>query len=164
MGSSNNHGLSLSIMTGGQTNWTISPRSSGSSPLCQSVLTINSGAVCFPASLLCPPLPPPLIHCPAPFSSSKLQCKKWHVTADHYWWADEPDSENHFHPHERAPRCLPCHWTKEDEDRSFRADGYQPFVGLPACPCTAEHICRHDARGFFDESCNMPVHPHRAYR
>lgn len=86
-----------------------------------------------------------------------------YVITDHYWWADEPESEDHFHPHERAPRCLPCHWTQEDEDRSLRADGYQPFVGLPACPCTAEHICRHDGRGFFDESCNMPVHPHRAY-
>jgi len=136
-------------------------------------LTINPEAVCFPASLLCPPphasqplpsssaLPPPFpLH--SPFLN--LQCTNWHVTADHYWWADEPDSENHFHPHERAPRCLPCHWTQEDKDRSLRADGYQPFVGLPACPCTAEHICRHDARGFFDESCNMPVHPHRAYR
>ncbi|DBA79457.1 TPA: hypothetical protein ACH3X2_007729 [Trebouxia sp. C0005] len=86
-----------------------------------------------------------------------------YVITDHYWWADEPDSDNHFHPHERAPRCLPCHWSQEGEDRSLRADGYQPFVGLPACPCTAEHICRHDGRGFFDESCNMPVHPHRAY-
>lgn len=86
-----------------------------------------------------------------------------YVITDHYWWADEPDSESHFHPHERAPRCLPCHWTQEDEDQSLRADGYQPFVGLPACPCTAEHICRHDGRGFFDESCSMPVHPHRAY-
>ena len=113
---------------------------------------------------LCPltplPLRPSSLH--SPFL--KLQFKNWHVTADHYWWADEPDSENHFHPHERAPRCLPCHWTQEDEDQSLNSDGYQPFDGLPACPCTAEHICRHDGRGFFDESCNMPVHPHRAYR
>lgn len=86
-----------------------------------------------------------------------------YLITDHYWWADKTDAEAHFHPHERAPRCLPCHWTQEDQERSLRADGYKPFVGYPACPCTAEHICRYDERGFFDEDCSMPVHPHRAY-
>lgn len=84
--------------------------------------------------------------------------------ADHYWWADVEDAESHFHPHEKAPHCLPCHWTPKDEAWALRADGYKPFEGYPACPCTAEHICRHDTRGFFDESCQIPAHPKRAYR
>ncbi|KAA6417344.1 MAG: hypothetical protein FRX49_12673, partial [Trebouxia sp. A1-2] len=62
-----------------------------------------------------------------------------------------------YHPHERAPRCLPCHWTQEDEERSLRADGYRPFQPYIGCPCTAERICKTDDRGFFDDACNMPV-------
>lgn len=87
-----------------------------------------------------------------------------HFAADHYWWADVEDSESHFHPHEKAPRCMPCHWTPQDEAWALRADGYKPFQAYPACPCTAEHICRHDNRDFFDETCQIPVHPKRAYR
>ncbi|KAL0040094.1 hypothetical protein WJX79_006208 [Trebouxia sp. C0005] len=76
---------------------------------------------------------------------------------DHYWWGDELNESMNYHPHERAPRCLPCHWTQEDEERSLRADGYRPFQPYIGCPCTAERICKTDDRGFFDDACNMPV-------
>ena len=62
-----------------------------------------------------------------------------------------------YHPHERAPRCLPCHWSQEDEERSLRADGYRPFQPYVGCPCTAEVICKTDDRGFFGDACEMPL-------
>ncbi|KAL0044069.1 hypothetical protein WJX82_007075 [Trebouxia sp. C0006] len=76
---------------------------------------------------------------------------------DHYWWGDELNESMNYHPHERAPRCLPCHWTQEDEERSLRVDGYRPFQPYIGCPCTAERICKTDDRGYFDDACNMPV-------
>ena len=84
--------------------------------------------------------------------------------ADHYWWDDARYNYSHYHPHERAPRCLPCHWTPQDEERSMREDGYKPFEGYPACPCTVQHICTYDQRNLFDEDCHMPTYPERAYR
>ncbi|DBA83020.1 TPA: hypothetical protein ACH3X1_006796 [Trebouxia sp. C0004] len=76
---------------------------------------------------------------------------------DHYWWGDELNESMNYHPHERAPRCLPCHWTQEDEERSLRADGYRPFQPYIGCPCTAERICKTDDRGYFNGACDMPV-------
>ena len=84
--------------------------------------------------------------------------------ADHYWWDDAQYNYSHYHPHEKAPRCLPCHWTPQDEERSMREDGYKPFEGYPACPCTVQHICSYDQRNLFDEDCHMPTYPERAYR
>ncbi|KAL3156131.1 hypothetical protein ABBQ32_012426 [Trebouxia sp. C0010 RCD-2024] len=76
---------------------------------------------------------------------------------DHYWWGDEKNESMNYHPHERAPRCLPCHWNQEDEERSLRADGYRPFQPYIGCPCTAERICKTDDRGYFADACEMPL-------
>ncbi len=89
-----------------------------------------------------------------------MSCKAGLTKADctdHYWWGDELNESMNYHPHERAPRCLPCHWTQEDEERSLRADGYRPFQPYIGCPCTAERICKTDDRGYFDDACEMPV-------
>jgi len=80
-----------------------------------------------------------------------------HDPADHYWWGDELNESMNYHPHERAPRCLPCHWSQEDEERALRADGYRPFQPYIGCPCTAERICRTDDRGFFNDACDIPI-------
>lgn len=52
------------------------------------------------------------------------------VTADHFWWSDEPSHNTDLHhPHEKAPHCLPCHWTRPDEQQSLRAvASYLPFA------------------------------------
>ncbi len=83
------------------------------------------------------------------------------VTADHFWWSDEPSHNTDLHhPHEKAPHCLPCHWTQPDEQQSLRAvDSYLPFAPYTGCPCTAEQICRHDSRPLYQASCDTQLHP-----
>ena len=83
------------------------------------------------------------------------------ATADHFLWSDEPSHNTDlYHPHEKAPHCLPCHWTQADEQQSLRAvDSYLPFAPYTGCPCTAEQVCRHDSRQLYQASCDTQLHP-----
>ncbi|DBA97751.1 TPA: hypothetical protein ACH3X3_012628 [Trebouxia sp. C0006] len=84
-----------------------------------------------------------------------------YIITDHFWWSDEsPHDSDLYHPHEKAPHCLPCHWTQPDEQQSLRAvDSYLPFAPYTGCPCTAEQICRHDSRPLYQASCDTQLHP-----
>lgn len=80
--------------------------------------------------------------------------------ADHFWWTDDPleTATDFFQPNEFAPHCLPCHWTPDHEQQAV-GDGkkYQPFTPYTGCPCTVEHICRHDTRKLYKEACDAPL-------
>ncbi|DBA70080.1 TPA: hypothetical protein ACH3X2_012243 [Trebouxia sp. C0005] len=84
-----------------------------------------------------------------------------YIITDHFWWSDEPSHNTDlYHPHERAPHCLPCHWTPADEHQSLRAaDSYLPFAPYTGCPCTVEQMCRHDSRPLYQASCDTQLHP-----
>ncbi|KAA6418042.1 MAG: hypothetical protein FRX49_11960 [Trebouxia sp. A1-2] len=84
-----------------------------------------------------------------------------YIITDHFWWSDEPSHNTDlYHPHERAPHCLPCHWTPADEHQSLRAaDSYLPFAPYTGCPCTVEQMCRHDSRPLYHASCDTQLHP-----
>ena len=80
--------------------------------------------------------------------------------ADHFWWTDDPleSATDFFQPNEYSPHCLPCHWTPDHEQQAV-GDGekYQPFTPYTGCPCTLEHICRHDTRKLYKEACDGPL-------
>ena len=80
--------------------------------------------------------------------------------ADHFWWTDDPfeTATDFFQPNEFAPHCLPCHWTPDLKQQAV-GDGekYQPFTPYTGCPCTVEHICRHDTRKLYKEACDGPL-------
>lgn len=94
------------------------------------------------------------------------QAQVFHVSAhlthaaDHFWWTDDPleTATDFFQPNEYAPHCLPCHWTPDHEQQAV-GDGekYQPFTPYTGCPCTVEHICRHDTRKLYKEACDGPL-------
>ena len=65
------------------------------------------------------------------------------VYADHMWWQEYLDGHpdkikpgSIYHPHEKAPVCVPCHYTKNTSDL--------PFPSPPGCPCTPEILCNAD--------------------
>ncbi|KAL3145601.1 hypothetical protein ABBQ32_003149 [Trebouxia sp. C0010 RCD-2024] len=90
-----------------------------------------------------------------------------YVITDHFWWTDEPlksanPQTNFYHSSEYAPHCMPCHWDKEEEQRALQGRTGNlplPFPPYPGCPCTLEHICKSDKRGFFETPCNAPLKP-----
>lgn len=90
-----------------------------------------------------------------------------YVITDHFWWTDEPlksanPQTDFYHSSEYAPHCMPCHWGKEEEQRALQGrtgDLPLPFPPYPGCPCTLEHICKNDKRGFFETSCDAPLKP-----
>lgn len=83
-----------------------------------------------------------------------------YIITDHFWWTDDPfeTATDFFQPNEFAPHCLPCHWTPDYEQKAV-GDGkkYQPFTPYTGCPCTVEHICRHDTRKLYKEACDGPL-------
>lgn len=110
--------------------------------------------------LLCDPQGAP--KCPQLGRQAQFFRVSAHLThaADHFWWTDDPfeSATDFFQPNEYAPHCLPCHWTPDHEQKAV-GDGekYQPFTPYVGCPCTVEHICRHDTRKLYKEACDGPL-------
>lgn len=87
---------------------------------------------------------------------------------DHMWWQEYLDGHPErikpgsiHHPHEKAPVCVPCHYTKNTSDL--------PFPSPPGCPCTPEILCNADVgQEFLAKSgprgaCGMPRVPIRSF-
>ncbi|EIE25857.1 hypothetical protein COCSUDRAFT_46409 [Coccomyxa subellipsoidea C-169] len=76
---------------------------------------------------------------------------------DNMWFSREM-GKGSYHPHQGAPQCTPCGYSKDTSGL--------PYSLPPGCPCRVEELCRADNSGVLNKppkACGVPRVPARTY-